>query len=467
MSLKIRLKRPKEKTSALLVEFSKNGVPFKFYTGKSIQCKNWSASKQEVLSKEENFEYINKYLDQWKGELKRIIAEMESNRERLVHETIQIRLDTYFNKDSGMVEPENDINDFISFVDEYIKKASEGQKSKLYQTKRHLILAFNLLTKKHLIDMKNDRTFAYSGKNLKADYKLPFEDINLKLIEKFKAYFYLANFTIKGDRVMNKHHIKKNDITQTKTYKDNYIHQNIKILKQFITAAIEAKYVETFTWNTIKTEYNEVDSTYTDFEEIQDLYNTDLQDPLEQQVRDKFILNCFFGMRYGDLNKVDAHCFSRKIISGKDYLVYSGRMGKTDKRIEFALHDVARQILEKYNYEIPKINLSIFNPVLKIVAFKAGLTRLERIREIRAGKIIIRDVPKFELMSSHAGRRSFCTNFYNEGVAIAAIMSISGHKTESEFRKYIKKVAVRLEIVAEQISGIKGIILNNLKSNVA
>ena len=36
-------------------------------------------------------------------------------------------------------------------------------------------------------------------------------------------------------------------------------------------------------------------------------------------------------------------------------------------------------------------------------------------------------------------------------------MSISGHQTESEFRKYIKKASVRLEIVAEQISAIKGI----------
>ena len=60
-------------------------------------------------------------------------------------------------------------------------------------------------------------------------------------------------------------------------------------------------------------------------------------------------------------------------------------------------------------------------------------------------------------MSSHAGRRSFCTNFYNEGVSIAAIMSISGHQTENEFRKYIKKASVRLEIVAEQVFAIQGL----------
>lgn len=445
-----------------MTEFSKNGVPFKFYTGKSIQCKNWSVSKQEVLSKEENFEYINSYLDQWKTELKRIIAEMEANRERLDQETIRARLDAYFKKANSLTETENGITDFISFIDEYLKTVSEGQKNKLAQTRRHLIIAFNLLTKKHLDEIKNSRMRNNSGNNLKADYKLPFEDVNLKLIEKFKAYFYQTNFTIKGNRVQNKYHIKKNGVAVTKCYKDNYIHQNVKILKQFITSAIEAKHVERFTWNTVKTANNDVDSTYTDFEEIQALYNTDLQDPLEQQVRDKYIFNCFFGMRYGDLNKVDAHCFSKKIISGKEYLVYTGRMGKTDQRIEFALHDVAREILEKYNYQLPKIDLQIFNPILKVVALKAGLTGLERIREIRAGKVIVMDVPKHELMSSHAGRRSFCTNFYNEGVVIAAIMSISGHKTEAEFRKYIKKLFVRLDIVAQQISSIRGISLSKV-----
>lgn len=457
MTLKIRLKRPKEKTSVLMVEFSKNGTPFKFYTGKSIQCKNWSESKQEVLSKEENFEYTNSYLDKWKTELKRIIAEMEANRERLNQDTIRTRLDAYFKKANFQEETENGITDFISFIDDYLQTVPEGQKNKLIQTRKHVLIAFNLLTKKHLVEMKNFRKRHNLGMNLKADYKLPFEDVNLKLIEKFKTYFYQTVFTIEGKRAKNKYHITKNGIAETKSYKDNYIHQNVKILKQFITAAIEANYVEQFTWNTVKTTNNEVDSIYTDFEEIQALYNADLQDILEKQVRDKYTFNCFFGMRYGDLNKVDAHCFSKKVISGKEYLIYSGRMGKTDQRIEFALHDVAREILERYNYQLPKINLSVFNPVLKAVTFKAGLTAVERIREIRAGKAIVRDVPKFELMSSHAGRRSFCTNFYNEAVAIAAIMSISGHKTENEFRKYIKKASVRLEIVAEQISAIKGI----------
>jgi hypothetical protein len=36
-------------------------------------------------------------------------------------------------------------------------------------------------------------------------------------------------------------------------------------------------------------------------------------------------------------------------------------------------------------------------------------------------------------------------------------MSISGHQTENEFRNYIKKVSVRLDIIAEQVFAIQGL----------
>ena len=200
-----------------------------------------------------------------------------------------------------------------------------------------------------------------------------------------------------------------------------------------------------------------MDTIYTDFNEIQLLYDEPLTNKTEIIVRDKYVLNCFLGMRYSDLNKLEPHFFTKNTIAGKDLLIYNGREIKTDNKIEFAIHPIAQEILEKYNFNIPKISAAEFNEVLKIVAQKAGLIGLVRIREIRGYQTIIRDVPKYKLMSSHAGRRSFCTNFYNEAIAIGAIMSISGHQSEKEFRKYIKKKSVRVEIVAEQVFAIKGL----------
>ena len=446
--MKLQFKRPNSKESVLMTRIMVNGVPMKFYTGKTIQCKNWSETKQEVLSKEENFELINLYLDNWKRELKRIIAEMQANQIRLNKTEIEAQLNKFLRKETIEVSNKNEIDDFISFIECYNEKKKDSKRNlqRLNQNKKHIILAFNLITKKHLSEWNKLGSKQKSKVNLKADFKLPFDEINLKFIENFREYFFNTTFTIT---------INKKEITQH--YKINYIDKQLSTLKQFITTAIEEGFVKKFTWNSIKSVKKDVDSIYTDFAEVQKLYDEPLTKPTEILVRDKYVLNCFLGMRYSDLNKLEPHFFSNKNIKGIDYLVYTGRAKKTDHKIEFALHPIAQQILKKYEYKMPKLSAKEFNEVLKIVAHKAGLRNLERIREIRGHETIVKDLPKYELMSSHAGRRSFCTNFYNEGISIAAIMSISGHQTEIEFRKYIKKSSVRLEIVAEQISNIKGI----------
>lgn len=46
--------------------------------------------------------------------------------------------------------------------------------------------------------------------------------------------------------------------------------------------------------------------------------------------------------------------------------------------------------------------------------------------------------PKFDWITSHTCRRSFCTDEFLDGTPIIVIMAISGHKTEKAFRKYIK-----------------------------
>jgi integrase len=46
--------------------------------------------------------------------------------------------------------------------------------------------------------------------------------------------------------------------------------------------------------------------------------------------------------------------------------------------------------------------------------------------------------PKYELISSHTGRRSFCTNKFLQKIPVKAIMAISGHATEKAFMKYLK-----------------------------
>ena len=312
MNINLKLKRPKSKKSVIFTEFSKNGSYYRFYTGKTISTNNWS-SKGLVKAGEDNYQLINQYLNKWVNELKRIFEEMEVKQERLTKEAIQIQLDKYFKKDEIAIAKENEVNDFISFIESYNYKKRDNKRNlqRLNHTKKLIITAFNLITKKHLEEWEALTIKEKSRCNLSADYKLRFEDINLKFIEKFREYMFKAKFTVI---------IKGNEITQN--YKINYIDKQVKTLKQFINYAIEEGYVQRFTWRGIKSEMKEVDSVYTDFNEIQQLYDEPLSKKTEILVRDKYVLNCFLGMRYSDLNRLEPHLFSKRKIAGKDFLEY-------------------------------------------------------------------------------------------------------------------------------------------------
>lgn len=47
-------------------------------------------------------------------------------------------------------------------------------------------------------------------------------------------------------------------------------------------------------------------------------------------------------------------------------------------------------------------------------------------------------MPKYARITSHTCRRAFCTNEYLAGTPADLNMTISGHKTEKAFRKYIE-----------------------------
>ncbi len=49
-----------------MVEFKKNNQNYTFYTGKTINCSNWS-KKGNVKSEEENSEILNEFLVLWLG----------------------------------------------------------------------------------------------------------------------------------------------------------------------------------------------------------------------------------------------------------------------------------------------------------------------------------------------------------------------------------------------------------------
>ena len=103
------------------------------------------------------------------------------------------------------------------------------------------------------------------------------------------------------------------------------------------------------------------------------------------------------------------------------------------------MHPAVIKILEKYDYQMPKpLSNQRFNEYIKEVAKIAGIDQVETTRKTIGGKIQTERKPKYELIGTHTGRRSFCTNMYLLGIPTYTIMAISGHKTEKSFIKYVR-----------------------------
>ncbi len=452
MALKISLKRPDQEKSTLLIRFSKNGTPFKFYTGKTIISKHWDGEEQKVSSKAENYKLINRYLENFVYELGVIIDRYDAQKLRLNQDAINEELDKIFNRQIINTK-KVDVFDFIAFYDTFIDNRqhyAKPTKTILKQNRKHVICAMGLVSKSELTKYNSLTTKKRGTMELIPSIKLPFEQIDKAFFEKFIKYLHTATFTkkIRGVEVQL-------------NYKKNYITKHIKRLRQVVDDAMEDGLVKPFSMKKFKTEDEDVDSIYTDIDALQAFVDLNLFG-MEKLACDKYVLNCFLGMRFSDLNgQLEKHMFQEKVIEGVKHVIYIGRQIKTDNRVEFPLHRNAVAILEKYDYNMPKISEGYFNRVIKEIAKRAGLTALFRKRETRgSNETLYNDIPSYELISSHTGRRSFCTIYYSAGWPIQAIMAISGHKTEEEFLKYVK-AGVKIEVLVSHLSKIPDLRIEN------
>ena len=126
------------------------------------------------------------------------------------------------------------------------------------------------------------------------------------------------------------------------------------------------------------------------------------------------------------------------------------------------------RLLSKYNNSLYKISNQKFNDYLYDVVAKCEGLEIEVTKKTIQGKqeIIIKK-PKYEFISSHTARRSFATNEYMlRELSIQQIMSITGHKTERSFYKYIRQTpkenAERIRLIWNNRE--EGIKTGNLKA---
>lgn len=172
-------------------------------------------------------------------------------------------------------------------------------------------------------------------------------------------------------------------------------------------------------------------------EQIEKIYQHDLShDKRLETARDKFIVLCETTLRVSDYDNIDIN-----IRSVKGVRVIDLYQKKTGNRVIIPLTQRMKEILDKYNGQLPRIHENYVNKYIKTVAFQVGLTETVHWETTKYGKKYPKSAKMYELITCHSGRRSGATNMYLAGIPIIDIMKITGHLSEKTFMRYIRITA--------------------------
>ncbi|MEO9146195.1 MAG: phage integrase SAM-like domain-containing protein [Ginsengibacter sp.] len=213
----------------------------------------------------------------------------------------------------------------------------------------------------------------------------------------------------------------------------NTIGDQIKKLKAVMAAAMMGGHHKNEAFKNFIKPSEEADNIYLSEKELKEIENLNLaSNPAYDKVRDLFLIGCYSGLRYSDFSRLT----SQHIADG----YFTIEQLKTGKTVSIPLHSVVKKIIAKYDGNLPNaISGQKFNEYLKEVCqLVPCLNGNESKRRTTGGLKTISTLHKWEMVSSHTGRRSFCTNEYLKGTPTLTIMAVSGHKTETAFLKYIK-----------------------------
>jgi integrase len=174
----------------------------------------------------------------------------------------------------------------------------------------------------------------------------------------------------------------------------------------------------------------ETHTIYITKEELKTIWEFEFSNERLERVRDLFVFACSTGLRESDFSIVKP-----ENIKNDELFITTV---KTSDPLIIPLNSYSRAVLKKYDNVLPKYSQQKFNDYIKEVVQEIGLDTPEQVITYKKGVRIETTVPKYELVTSHTGRRTFITQCIMRGIPIPVIRSMTGHKDLKSFQKYIK-----------------------------
>ena len=148
----------------------------------------------------------------------------------------------------------------------------------------------------------------------------------------------------------------------------------------------------------------------------------------EEKARDLFIFSCFTGLAYCDAQLFDFHTMTEK--EGDLYYI-DGKRLKTGSTFYTPILEPAMEVLQKYNYRLPRMSNQKLNDYLHLVESRACLNKK---------------------MTSHVARHTFATWVLAHDVPIENVTRMLGQKDVRTTQVYAKILPTTIQRHAETLN---------------
>lgn len=367
---------------------------------------------------------INKVLDQLEAQVDEAFAYFEDLDLTPTLSDLKMKI-------NGIIDPDN--KSIIDYYDDFLKEGetifqwSANTLKKMKTIKRLLILFSNSLPK---------------------DRNLSFETIDNDMLQNLMA-FQTKN-SVSGE--------SKNEIESGKSiihYKGKYqnatINKNIANVKWFLSWAAQKGLYNMDKIADFKLKYKKTERPviFLTWNELMKIYNYDLSKRKESaKIRDMFCFCCFTSLRHSDMDNLKWGNVSDTSITVVTQ--------KTTTAISIDLNKYSKAILDKYrteestdeDYVFPRKSQQKINLRLKQIAKDCGIDSPVCLVELYGSERKEIIVPKYELITTHCGRRTFISNALSLGIPPNIVMKWTGH---SDYKAMLPYIAIADEIRKENM----------------
>ncbi|MGV0939217.1 tyrosine-type recombinase/integrase [Empedobacter sp. ULE_I140] len=381
------LKEPKSSSETIIYLVMRwDGLQMKISTKQKVNPKFWNKDRLKVKEtiSEKNHQNINKEL----VEIEKVAYEMfnsftDTFKRKPNSEELKNLIEQEYFQNNPMFK-KVDKKTILDYFDDYIET--------IKSTTAHTTVQKYKQAKENFKDFQKDKKRIYNT-----------EMIDLKFRNEYVEY-----------------------LIETKRYAPTTVYRKMKFLRTvlYFIENLGIK-VNPFLHNSrFLTKDIEVDNIALSESEIDEMEKLNLSDNKRlEQVRDLFLVACYTGQRFSDLNKIN-----QSNIIDDEYIAI--RQQKTNEQLTLPLLKVVKTILVKYSYKLPKISNVKFNEYIKEVA-----KLCETLNKQYNGD---NKKVRWQMISSHTARRTFVTLNYGKGVDLDTLKLGTGHKQTKTLQTYIK-----------------------------